>query len=73
MKTAWDSGKGERQLNKKVLWERGKLSRASDLKTDLAVDSVRIEVKITGLLVRAITACNSSYDAETVCCLEFIA
>jgi len=60
-------------VNKKVVWERGKVSRASDLKTDLAVDSVTMEVKITGLLVRAITACSTSYNVETVCCLEFIA
>jgi hypothetical protein len=60
-------------VNKKVVWERGKVSRTSDLKTDLAVDSVRLEVKTTGLFVRAITTYSSSNNIETVCCLEFIA
>lgn len=60
-------------MNKKVMWERWKVSRVSDLKTDLAVDSVRMEVKITGLLVRAITAYSISYNVETVHCLEFFA
>ena len=60
-------------MNKKLVWERGKVSRASDLKTELAVNSVRMEVKIIGLLVRKITACSTTYNAETVCCLEFIA
>jgi hypothetical protein len=49
------------------------VSRASDLKTDLAVDSVRMEVKITGLSMRAITSYSTSYNVETVSCLEFIA
>ena len=43
------------------------------MKTGLAVDSVRMEVKITGLWVRAITDCNTSYNVDTVCFLDFIA
>ena len=49
-------------MNKKVVWERGTVSRASDLKTDLTVDSVRMEMNITGLLVPAITAYSISVE-----------
>jgi len=43
--------------------------------TDIAVDSVKMGVKIlvNGLLMRAITGCNTSCNVETVCCLKFIA
>lgn len=62
-------------MNKKVMWESGKGRGQVNLKTDLAVDSVKMEVNIllTGLWMRAITVCNTSSYVETVCCLKFIA
>jgi hypothetical protein len=60
-------------VNKKAVWDRGKGRGQVNMKSGLAVDSVRMEVKITGLWMRAITGCNTSYNVGTVCCLQFIA
>jgi hypothetical protein len=43
------------------------------MKTGLAVDSVRMKVKITALCVCKISGCNTSCNVETVCFLYFIA
>jgi hypothetical protein len=42
------------------MWIRGKGRGQVNMKTDLTVDSVKMEVKITGIWLRAFTGCSNS-------------